>query len=147
VRQAGEQGDVVGPQLGRRPRGHRVGDGRAAAARERDQLAVRVPTDQERPLTQGSQAVQHRDGLWPGGVVTGDDHAVRGHHIGFREHCLQHRKYPVDVRQDRYGTDLAAHEPTLARTAARRHPRRDAIKVCDQQNGGHGTLPAPSALP
>jgi hypothetical protein len=84
--QAGQEVDLVGPELGGGPGRDRVGDGGGAAAGQVDQFPVGVATDPHHLVAQVTKAVEHLDRQRTGRDVSGQDDPGRRHHIGFGQH-------------------------------------------------------------
>ena len=68
----------------------------------RDELAVGVAADQQDPVAERDQRVEHLDRLGAGREVAGDDHELGVLHRRLGQHGEQHRQHAVHVGQQRH---------------------------------------------
>ena len=118
-----EPGDLVGPQLRRRPRRDRIRDGGLAAVAQGDQFSVGVAAHPHGPVAERGQRVERLDRLRAGREVAGEHDAVGRPDRRLGEHRFQRRQHAMDVGQHR-----DPHPYTLDATGTtRKHVHRKLI--------------------
>ncbi|UUK64813.1 hypothetical protein LRE50_11005 [Clavibacter sepedonicus] len=119
-----------GCQLGGAPHGQGiVGQTNVDALRHPQQLPVGVATDQDRPVAESEQTVEHLRRLRSPHVVPSDDDQLGPLDRGFPEHPVERPEHAVEVGED---GDGRRHATTVAREAAS-SPEDDQSRLCHQR--------------
>ena len=115
VRQAREQVNLRGSELGGRPGVDRVGlfIRRELAAGERHEVAVGV-APHEHDVVKRGEPVEYLRGLRPGGVVAAHHDPFRRPQVRLLKNGVKYRQHAVNIGQDRDAFDHAVILPPSA---------------------------------